>query len=46
MSKRSHLTLISAVLLPVLLFCIAVAAGAADQTICEMADGIIRASRF
>ncbi len=46
MSKRSHLTLISEVLLPVLLFCIAVAAGVADQTIYEMADGILRASRF
>ena len=46
MSKRPHLTLISAVLLPVLLFCIAVPPGVPEKTIDEMADGIIRASRF
>lgn len=46
MSKRSHLTLISEVLLPFLLFCIAIAAGTAGQTLSQTADGIVHASRF
>jgi hypothetical protein len=46
MFKRSHYALISAIALPVLFFCLAASAGAPEKTTNEIADGIIRSSRF
>jgi predicted neuraminidase len=43
---RPHHTLIAAILLPALLFCIAAAPRASQKTMDGLADGIIRASHF
>ena len=46
MLKGSHYALVLAAVLPILLFCLATAAGAPEKTMGEMADGVIRASRL